>query len=864
MINNHIWSPEFNKKEAEIRKLKAELSRIDAEKTRPSLFTQSQPTPVSPPFFETYSPFYTPSRPQQPIYNQFFGFSHLQPTPQPSSPKKARSKVKISEPRPKATSSSSTSTIRDGNLLPAVLDRFSASFQLPSSLLSLPPPSSIRLFVVSRASRHSSPREVIVGSNFQHQMYCHLLCGLRNYEFIDGIISPYAIGLIRAFSFFESKWKQLCDDLENGYPCLDITEVAMRDSVTEPDLKMGTRVATRFVKKDPINLWRKLIMSDFDSDPAVQLNPQASSNVNAENPQTHSISGVCNHCGKGFAGQQSSGTSHLLNHIDRCPKWIQESALAPASSPSQASKVYKKKDAETSTISAFDSTAFDKALARQKIARMIIMHELPLRFVEYEGFRDLMSFVQPLLGKICRNTVKREVFKLFDFEKAKTMALLEDITSKVSITTDMWTSSHQKKGYMVVTVHFIDNSWTLRNRILRFIYVPSPHTAEALFNELAKCLLDWNVDRRLSTIIIDNCSTNDAMILLLLAKFPPGSFLLNGKLLHVRCCAHILNLIVKDGLDAIGDGIEKVRNSVNYWTSSPKRIELFEDTANRQLKLNCSKSLVLDCKTRWNSTYLMLEVALIYKDVFTRLKHRDNQYKHLPTEVEWELARVVCEHLKPFYTMTEMFSGTKYPTTNLFFPIICEIRLSLNAWLNSSCDVIKNMAKSMLEKFGKYWDEIQGVMVVAVVLDPRYKMVLVDYFFPQIYGSDALTHIDRIRTLCSDLYSEYKKKSLVGSNLAEGFGESSVVCNSNSSSVVMGMWDVKKFNAFKSQHIRKRVKSELDTYLEEEDKTTPDFDILMWWKVNRSRYPILSEIARDLLAVPVSTVASESAFSAGG
>ncbi|KAH9671280.1 hypothetical protein KPL70_017307 [Citrus sinensis] len=35
MINNHIWGPEFNKKEAEIRKLKAELSRIDAEKTRP-------------------------------------------------------------------------------------------------------------------------------------------------------------------------------------------------------------------------------------------------------------------------------------------------------------------------------------------------------------------------------------------------------------------------------------------------------------------------------------------------------------------------------------------------------------------------------------------------------------------------------------------------------------------------------------------------------------------------------------------------------------------------------------------------------------------------------------------------------------
>ncbi|KAH9734692.1 hypothetical protein KPL71_017458 [Citrus sinensis] len=101
MINNHIWGPKFNKKEAEIRKLKAELTRIDAEKTRPSLFPQTQTSPVPPTIFETYAPFYTPSRPQQPVYNQFFGFSHLQPTPQPTTslPKKSKSKVKISEPK---------------------------------------------------------------------------------------------------------------------------------------------------------------------------------------------------------------------------------------------------------------------------------------------------------------------------------------------------------------------------------------------------------------------------------------------------------------------------------------------------------------------------------------------------------------------------------------------------------------------------------------------------------------------------------------------------------------------------------------------------------------------------------------------
>ncbi|KAI3435313.1 uncharacterized protein J3R85_006243 [Psidium guajava] len=60
-------------------------------------------------------------------------------------------------------------------------------------------------------------------------------------------------------------------------------------------------------------------------------------------------------------------------------------------------------------------------------------------------------------------------------------------------------------------------------------------------------------------------------------------------------------------------------------------------------------------------------------------------------------------------------------------------------------------------------------------------------------------------------------------------------------------------------------KSELDKYLEEGcERYCPDFDILSWWKANSSRYPILSSIARDILAVPISTVASEAAFSTGG
>ncbi|XP_057473653.1 LOW QUALITY PROTEIN: probable indole-3-acetic acid-amido synthetase GH3.6 [Actinidia eriantha] len=78
-----------------------------------------------------------------------------------------------------------------------------------------------------------SPKGVILGLDVQQQMYCHLLCGLRQFNLVDGIRAPYAAGLIRAIYLLESKWKQLCEDLECGYPSLGISDDSMRDSVIE-------------------------------------------------------------------------------------------------------------------------------------------------------------------------------------------------------------------------------------------------------------------------------------------------------------------------------------------------------------------------------------------------------------------------------------------------------------------------------------------------------------------------------------------------------------------------------------------------------------------------------------------------------
>ncbi|KAG6510710.1 hypothetical protein ZIOFF_028741 [Zingiber officinale] len=169
-----------------------------------------------------------------------------------------------------------------------------------------------------------------------------------------------------------------------------------------------------------------------------------------------------------------------------------------------------------------------------KLAVMVILHDYALGIVDHEGFRDFITSLQPYFKMISRNTLKSDILKIYNEEKSNCYKLLGKIKCRIAITTDMWTSNNTKKGFMAVTGHFIDDSWTLQSVILRFIYIPAPHTAEILADKLAEFFLDWNIDRKVSTITVDNCTTNDVMLHLLLEKLPRKDLTLNGKIYGER------------------------------------------------------------------------------------------------------------------------------------------------------------------------------------------------------------------------------------------------------------------------------------------------------------------------------------------
>ena len=127
--------------------------------------------------------------------------------------------------------------------------------------------------------------------------------------------------------------------------------------------------------------------------------------------------------------------------------------------------------------------------------------------------------------------------------------------------------------------------------------------------------------------------------------------LCNGDYFHVRCCANILNLIVKEGLKDVDDVVSKVRECVKYCKGSQVRKQRFLESC-KLCDIVYSKGLCQDVPTRWNSTYLMLESAIYYKRVFSHLQVVDSNFTYCPRVDEWAKIEKICGFLKVFYEVT--------------------------------------------------------------------------------------------------------------------------------------------------------------------------------------------------------------------
>ncbi|KAL0291119.1 UNVERIFIED_CONTAM: Zinc finger BED domain-containing protein DAYSLEEPER [Sesamum angustifolium] len=163
----------------------------------------------------------------------------------------------------------------------------------------------------------------------------------------------------------------------------------------------------------------------------------------------------------------------------------------------------------------------------------------------------------------------------------------------------------------------------LQKRILNFVVVEN-HKGATIGRVIEECLVEWNIEDIL-TLTVDNASSNDLAIDYLKRNTKWKRSILDNRFLHVRCCAHIVNLIVKDGLNEQSKCIVRIRNAIKYVRSSPSRFRIFKKCVDME-KIESKHLVSLDIDTRWNSTYLMLEHAEKFEWAFKRLEREDNAY----------------------------------------------------------------------------------------------------------------------------------------------------------------------------------------------------------------------------------------------
>lgn len=582
-------------------------------------------------------------------------------------------------------------------------------------------------------------------------------------------------------------------------------------------------------------------------------------------PKSRKRRARCKWCEATYAcDTHRNGTSNLKNHLlTQCKKFPRETTN---DAQTILSLLQLKKEDGKGVGNTLVGVSFDVEACREALSRMIIIDELPFKFVEGEGFRYFMSVVQPRFTIPGRITVARDCWNLYVNEKNKLKSLLSHPNQSVCLTTDCW-SSVQNLNYLCLTAHFIDNDWKLNKRILNFCLIKN-HKGETIGRKIEKCLLGWGISKVFS-LTVDNASGNDVAVSYLKGRMEDwNAHPMKGEYLHVRCCAHILNLVVNDGLNSkdLHASINKIRNVVRFVRASPGRLERFKNVI-KECRIQDNSTVQLDVSTRWNSTYLMLVSALKFQKAFKRLGERDTEFAlmsgGIPKTEDWDNARVFVEFLKIFYDVTLKVSGSLFVTSSQYFHEYCLISNTLKKWSNSSDPLLETMAEKMKAKHDKYWGNIKNtnmMIFIAVVLDPRYKLRFVAWSLQKLYDKEDAD-------LLSGKVKETFEKMFIAYRSFNGNGES----QPTNIEIETSETEVANESSFASEFDKDvsmneiMTKNEVEEYLLEPlEKRTGTFDILNWWKVNSSKYPILGLIAKDVLAMPVSTVASESAFSTGG
>ena len=340
----------------------------------------------------------------------------------------------------------------------------------------------------------------------------------------------------------------------------------------------------------------------------------------------------------------------------------------------------------------------------------------PLSIIGDAGLKSLLAFVMPGYVVPSRTHLTRLLLTRHAEGKTELQKILQKV-SWVCLTTDAW-SSRAAQSFMTVTCHFVDKTGNLASVVLTTCHFPGSHTSNRIVDKVEEALAMFTIKSGQVIGIVQDEAANTVLAgKMLPEKFGRSSF---------ACSAHLLQTAIRRALDGspIHALLAVCRRVVCYFRHSNQATEeLLRREA--QLDLGCLK-LVQDVPTCWNSAYLMMERLLTVRQAVTAVLSVAKKKEHrdlMPSNSDWDVIEELIKVLKPFQVATTVFSGQKYVTVSLVFPVITSLHEQLHQagdFSASVADLRSKLADALTAKFGLDTMDPASPLVIASAIDPRF------------------------------------------------------------------------------------------------------------------------------------------------
>ncbi|XP_037940279.1 uncharacterized protein LOC119673117 [Teleopsis dalmanni] len=401
----------------------------------------------------------------------------------------------------------------------------------------------------------------------------------------------------------------------------------------------------------------------------------------------------------------------------------------------------------------------------------------------------------------CSENIKTELHEIND--------------SGYALTSDICTDNHLKVTYVSITMHYIKES-TLFKRFIGLKSTELEHcTNERIREKIQEALMELNCDLN-NAISVTNRKSN------MMGVFSTYD--------HISCINHLLHDVIEKSIQEVPELKEmcdKCAEFVKYIKKSGVHSEL-------------AISLKRFSPTRWNRVYYLLYSI---ENNWTEIKNivLENNLLHEINEITISLITAVLKVLKFFEETSKQLESDINPTLHLVIPHVYRLK-RLCVVSNEDCQTIK------------VWKEHLNLLLETTVVNNItifHKIAL--FLYPP---TNKLTQFSTEEK--NNIKNECKR-------IMDSFVNNTYTKPSIDLSEQIPNETIDLFSAFietqEDSNVNGKINSEIYSYENIKGVLPNDFDVLQWWHLNRSQYPLLYKLSCKIFATPATIAASEAALS---